>query len=167
MQTRFLTFFSTHSRRVTSRLPTFALALAAACCFVSGCRTEQRPQVRKTYRRVRMLTTAYCPCQKCCGWTRNRHGTPVFASGHLKGKPKKIGVCADGTKAAIGTVAADTRHYPFGTRLYVPGYGFAEVHDRGSAIQGPQHIDLFFPRHRQALNWGRRVVTVRVYDVLR
>jgi 3D (Asp-Asp-Asp) domain-containing protein len=35
--------------------------------------------------------------------------------------------------------------------------------DRGSAIVGPAHIDIFFPSHTQALNWGRRVLPVTVY----
>ena len=36
-----------------------------------------------------------------------------------------------------GTIAADTEYYPFGTRMYVPGYGGGLVEDRGGAIQGP------------------------------
>ncbi len=35
-----------------------------------------------------------------------------------------------------GTIAADTDHYPFGTRMYIPGYGWGKVEDRGGAIKG-------------------------------
>jgi len=61
-----------------------------------------------------------------------------------------------------GTIAADTRVYPFGTRIYVPGWGWGVVEDRGSAIQGPAHIDLFFPSRRKALAWGSQRLTVKV-----
>jgi hypothetical protein len=61
-----------------------------------------------------------------------------------------------------GTIAADTDFYPFGTRMYVPGYGWGTVEDRGSAIQGPDRIDLYFNSHHDALVWGRRKINVIV-----
>lgn len=61
-----------------------------------------------------------------------------------------------------GTIAADTRHYPFGTRMYVPGYGWGRVEDRGGAIKGPTRIDLFFDSHQDALHWGRRKLPVQI-----
>lgn len=63
-----------------------------------------------------------------------------------------------------GTVAADTRHHPFGTRLWVPGYGYGVVEDRGSAIRGPRRLDLYFRTHRRARHWGRQRVDVKIYD---
>ncbi|KAK3249671.1 hypothetical protein CYMTET_40907, partial [Cymbomonas tetramitiformis] len=53
-----------------------------------------------------------------------------------------------------GTIAADTRHYPFGTRMYVPGYGWGVVEDRGGAIQGVSRVDLYHNNHSKALEWG-------------
>jgi hypothetical protein len=61
-----------------------------------------------------------------------------------------------------GTVAADTRYYSFGTRIYVPGYGYGVVEDRGSAIKGVDRLDLYFDSHNDALRWGRRRVEVRI-----
>ncbi len=61
-----------------------------------------------------------------------------------------------------GTIAADTRHYPFGTRMYVPGYGWGVVRDRGRNIKGPARIDLYFHSHDDALRWGRRKVPVHI-----
>jgi len=55
-----------------------------------------------------------------------------------------------------GTIAADTKYYPFGTRMYIPGYGWGTVEDRGGAIKGPDRIDLYFDSHADALGWGRR-----------
>ncbi len=62
-----------------------------------------------------------------------------------------------------GTIAADTRYYPFGTEMFVPGYGWGVVEDRGGAIKGSERIDLFFHSHSDALQWGRRKVHVRIY----
>lgn len=61
-----------------------------------------------------------------------------------------------------GTIAADTRYYPFGTRMYVPGYGWGVVEDRGGAIKGKNRIDLYFDSHSEALRWGRRKVHVTI-----
>lgn len=63
-----------------------------------------------------------------------------------------------------GTVAADTRYYPFGMRLYIPGYGKGIVEDRGSAIKGPKRLDVFFKSHKKALIWGRQKVAVRIIN---
>lgn len=61
-----------------------------------------------------------------------------------------------------GTIAADTEYFPFGTRMYVPGYGWGVVTDRGSAIKGPARIDIYFDSHQDALDWGRRKVYVDI-----
>ncbi len=61
-----------------------------------------------------------------------------------------------------GTIAADTAYYPFGTRMLVPGYGWGTVEDRGSAIKGPERIDIFYHSHQDALHWGRRRVHVLI-----
>mgnify|MGYP001072958189 FL=1 len=59
-----------------------------------------------------------------------------------------------------GTIAADTRYYPFGTRMYIPGYGWGMVEDRGGAIKGKNRLDIFYHSHAEALQWGRRNVRV-------
>lgn len=61
-----------------------------------------------------------------------------------------------------GTIAADTKYYPFGTKMYIPGYGWGIVEDRGGAIKGPTRIDLYFKSHQEALEWGRRKVAVKI-----
>ena len=111
---------------------------------------------------VRMVTTGYCKCGDCCGWHRNWYGRPTYSSGSLKGQKKRVGITADGSRAGHGTLAADTRRYPFGSIIYIPGYGYGEVQDRGGAIKG-DHIDLYFPNHKAALEWGRRTVDVKVW----
>ncbi len=61
-----------------------------------------------------------------------------------------------------GTIAADKEYYRFGTRMYVPGYGWGVVEDRGSAIKGPNRLDLYMDSHDKALRWGRRRVSVLI-----
>jgi 3D (Asp-Asp-Asp) domain-containing protein len=97
-----------------------------------------------------MLTTAYCPCRKCCG----RHSDGKTASGRS--------IRTNGSMF----VAADTRYLPFGTKLSIPGYyqgAPVPVLDRGGRIKGPRRLDLFFMSHARARRWGRRWVDVAVY----
>lgn len=63
-----------------------------------------------------------------------------------------------------GTVAADTRYYPFGTRMYIPGYGEGRVEDRGGAIKGPRHIDIYYDSRSEALQWGRQYLNVKILN---
>ncbi len=117
-----------------------------------------------TYGRVvRIETTAYCPCGSCCSWKLNKLGRPVVSAGRDRGKPKAVGITASGKRAHPGTLAADTRHYPLGTVIYVPGYGYGVVEDRGGDIRGKKRLDLFFNTHREARNWGRKKIEAVVF----
>jgi 3D (Asp-Asp-Asp) domain-containing protein len=117
---------------------------------------------RKGSRAMTLTVTAYCPCGLCCNWERKWLLWPVIAGGPLRGAPKKVGYCADGTKAQVSTIAADTSLFPFGTLMYVPGYGWGEVRDVGSDIKGT-HIDVYFRTHEEAAAWGVRRLKVTVY----
>lgn len=131
----------------------------------TGCASRhfQRPRGQPD-RVIPMEVTGYCPCQICCGWKRTwfGFGRPVFASGPQKGQPKVVGKTASGTRARPGTVAADTSVLPFGTVVYVEGYGWGRVEDRGGAIKGNK-LDLFYRSHREALEWGRQQKQVQVW----
>lgn len=139
------------------------IVLMAGVVVLSGCATGPvyrlppgPPDV------VNMETTGYCKCGKCCGWKRNWKLQPIVAYGPTKGQPKKVGITAAGTVADWGTIAADTRYYPFGTIMYIPDYGWGRVEDIGGDIKG-MHVDLFFPSHRQALEWGREWKQVKIW----
>jgi len=111
-----------------------------------------------------MLVTAYDAGKESCGWKRKYGcclGPPVYAYGPNKGKRKKVGITSDGTKAKKGTIAADISIYPYSTRMYVPGYGWGEVHDTGRAIKG-DHIDVFFKDRDDAIDWGRKYLNVTI-----
>lgn len=85
---------------------------------------------------VDMVATAYtAQCAGCSGYT------------------------ATGYRAGHGIVAVDPRVIPLGTRLYIPGYGFAIAGDTGGAIRGDR-IDLGFDSLNGAISFGRRVVKV-------
>jgi 3D (Asp-Asp-Asp) domain-containing protein len=105
--------------------------------------------LNKKLRTIRMEVTAYCPCQKCCG--ENAEG--ITASGR------------DVSYNHSRFVAADTDVLPFGTKLIIPGYHGkpVEVIDRGGAIKGNK-LDLFYPTHEEALQWGRQWVDVVVVE---
>ena len=130
--------------------------------FAGGCASIRPPAGVKPMGK-KLLTTAYCKCQSCCGWERSWFGgTPVYAYGPLKGKRKKVGVTASGTRAKKGTIAADLSIYPFNTIMYIPDYGYGRVEDCGSGIKG-SHIELFFSSHQKALNWGKQNKKVKVW----
>lgn len=76
---------------------------------------------------VSAFLTAYCPC------------------GGINGG----GTTANGTGVYHGEIAAPPQ-YPFGTRVFIPGYGDAVVEDRGGAIYG-NHFDLGEPSYGRAM----------------
>jgi 3D (Asp-Asp-Asp) domain-containing protein len=139
------------------------LPIIGILCFllVYGCSSRPRYKDRETVKR-KMLVTAYDAGQKSTGW-KYKWGCwllpPVYAYGPHEGEKKQVGITSDGTRAKKGTIAADISRYPYGTKMYVPGYGWGEVHDTGSAIKG-DHIDVFFPHEKDALKWGRKYLDV-------
>ena len=72
------------------------------------------------------------------------------------------GRTSTGIPTAPGVVAVDPSVIPLGTRLTIPGYGVGIAADTGGAVQG-NTIDVWFPTKAQALQWGRRVVTVTIH----
>lgn len=71
------------------------------------------------------------------------------------------GITATGVRAERGVVAVDPNYIPLGTRLYIPGYGFAVAADTGGAIRGGR-IDLCMEGYNEAIRFGRRDVDVYV-----
>ena len=71
------------------------------------------------------------------------------------------GITAMGIPATYGIVAVDPAIIPLGSRVYIPGYGEALAADTGGAIYG-YRIDLCMENYWQAMDFGRRTVTVFV-----
>lgn len=156
-------------RRGTGLRERLPAILAGLCLPVlvwwSGCLTERvRPPKGRTPVVMAMEVTGYCNCGQCCSWERDWFGlgNAVVSSGPNKGRPKKVGYTASGTLAKVGTIAADTSVLPFGTIVYVPGYGYGRVEDRGGAIKG-RRLDLWHPSHGEAKEWGRKKMNVNVW----
>lgn len=60
------------------------------------------------------------------------------------------------------TIAADLNVFPLGTILYIPGYGYGVVADKGSAIKGNK-IDLYFDTVDEVYGeWGKKYVDVYI-----
>ena len=95
------------------------------------------------YRVVTMKVTAYCPCEKCCA-------------------PYADGVTSTGKSAYSLGVAVDPKFIEYGTVIEIPGYGIVEADDCGGAIKG-NRLDVRFPTHQEALNWGVKNLRVKIY----
>jgi RHS repeat-associated protein len=97
----------------------------------------------------------HCDCKKChiVKMLVTGYDNGFKSTGKNPGDPG-YGITASRTKAGPGTIAAP-RNIPFGTGMYVPGYGCGEVQDRGGrkTIAGT-HIDVWFPTEKEANNWG-------------
>ncbi len=76
------------------------------------------------WRAVEMYATSYSP---------SRAGIPE--------DHPWFGITASGKPAGKGLVAIDRSLIPFGTLMYVPGYGYAEAADTGGGVKG-RWIDL-------------------------
>lgn len=62
---------------------------------------------------------------------------------------------ATGGHCHYGTCAVDPRVIPYGTKLYVEGYGTAVANDCGGAVKG-HIIDLYMRSTKECFSWGRR-----------
>ncbi|WP_317854918.1 G5 and 3D domain-containing protein [Chakrabartyella piscis] len=71
------------------------------------------------------------------------------------------GITSTGTVATKGVLAVDPSVIPYGTRVYIPGYGVAVAEDTGGAIQG-NRLDVCYDTKDEAFSWGVRNLTVYI-----
>ncbi|WP_026559018.1 3D domain-containing protein [Bacillus sp. J37] len=63
------------------------------------------------------------------------------------------------------TVAADLDVFPLGTILFIPGYGYGVVADKGGAIKG-NRLDLYYETVKDVYNsWGKKQLDVYVVQM--
>ena len=64
------------------------------------------------------------------------------------------GLTATGTQVIAGrTIAVDPKVIPYGSEVYIEGYGLRVAEDCGGAVNG-KHIDIAVYSHSQALSMG-------------
>lgn len=85
----------------------------------------------------------------------------MTATGYSPEEPGLDYRTATGKRAGYGVCAVDPSVIPLGTKLFIPGYGYAIAADTGGAVRG-DHVDLCFDSVVEARNWGRRQVRVTV-----
>ena len=102
------------------------------------------------WKTLKARVTAYDPTGCCCGHSAD-------------------GLTSTGDDAwVMDGVAADPQAIPYRTRVLVPGAGWREVDDTGSAMKqawrrGRVQVDLRVPCHDQARRWGSRQLELHLY----
>nr|WP_308197484.1 3D domain-containing protein [Bacillus cereus group sp. BfR-BA-01358] len=66
-----------------------------------------------------------------------------------------------GKNPNIKLIAVDPKVIKLGTKVWVEGYGEAIAGDTGGAIKG-NRIDVLFPTEKQAREWGRKKVKIKI-----
>ena len=71
--------------------------------------------------------------------------------------------CANGMEVAVGRIGVDPSVIPYGTKLYVTGYGFCVAADTGPGVTSMgRFVDLYMNSEAECEQWGLREVTVYV-----
>ena len=83
------------------------------------------------YERARVIATGYTAGKESTGKTLSHPAYGVTYSG-VKVK-----------RDLYSTIAADLNVFPLGTILWIPGYGYGVVADKGGAIKG-NRLDLYY-----------------------
>ncbi len=86
----------------------------------------------------------------------------IESTGKSVGHPE-YGITFSGVKVKrdlFSTVAADLNVFPIGTILFIPGYGYGVVADKGGAIKGNE-LDLYYETVEDVYKqWGKKKVEV-------
>lgn len=114
-----------------------------------------RPSLEKEidwsqYPKKTVVATGYTAGYESTGKNPNHPGYGITYSG-VKVK-----------RDLFSTVAADLNVFPIGTILFVPGYGFGVVADKGGAIKGNK-VDLYYETVDDVYNqWGKQTLDVYI-----
>ncbi|MFJ6218889.1 3D domain-containing protein [Bacillus sp. A260] len=83
----------------------------------------------------------------------------------VEGSPPNERITASGIDIGknpnIKLIAVDPKVIKLGTKVWVEGYGDAIAGDTGGAIKGNK-IDVLFPTEKQAREWGRKKVRIKI-----
>lgn len=99
--------------------------------------------------------------------TATGYTSGIESTGKRPGHPE-YGITYSGVKAKrdlYSTIAADLRVFPLGTILFVPGYGYGVVADKGGAIKG-NRLDLYYDTVKDVYSqWGKKKVNVYIVKI--
>ncbi|MEI2356784.1 3D domain-containing protein [Mesobacillus zeae] len=88
----------------------------------------------------------------------------VESTGKNPGHPE-YGITFSGVKVKrdlYSTIAADLNVFPIGTILFIPGYGYGVVADKGGAIKGNK-IDLYYDTVEEVFEkWGKKTIEASI-----
>ena len=102
------------------------------------------------YERARVTATGYTAGKESTGKTLSHPAYGVTYSG-VKVK-----------RDLYSTIAADLDVFPLGTILWIPGYGYGVVADKGGAIKG-NRLDLYYETVEDVYaEWGKKELDVYI-----
>jgi 3D (Asp-Asp-Asp) domain-containing protein len=114
------------------------------------------------------------PLEEAFDWSKYPK-TTVTATGYTAGYEStgkneshpEYGITYSGVKVKrdlYSTVAADLTVFPIGTILFIPGYGFGIVADKGGAIKGNK-VDLYYETVEDVYSkWGKKNIDVYIIE---
>lgn len=104
--------------------------------------SSSKPVASTSEKEITVTSTAYtASCKGCSGITST--GIDLNANPNQK------------------VISVDPSVIPLGSKVWVEGYGEAIAGDTGGAIKG-NTIDIYMPSYEDAINWGRKTVTVKI-----
>lgn len=122
-----------------------------------------------------VVSGATPPLEEAFDWSQYPKKT-VTATGYTAGYEStgkspdhpEYGITYSGVKVKrdlFSTVAADLSVFPIGTIIFVPGYGYGVVADKGGAIKGDR-LDLYYDTVDEVYNlWGKRTIDVYIVEM--
>ena len=87
----------------------------------------------------------------------------VEATAYSSMEPGMSAYTATGTICRYGVIATDPSFIPLGTRVYIPGYGYAVAEDTGGAIVG-NRIDVAFDSVGECYEFGRQWIDLYILE---
>lgn len=85
----------------------------------------------------------------------------MTATAYTGGGLTSMGIKVVRDPNGLSTIAVDPSVIPLGSKVYIPGYGYAIAADTGGAIKGHK-IDLYLNSQSECYQWGVRTVTVQI-----
>ena len=123
-------------------LAIFWLVVITAICKIVG--NAQEPPESPYGDYIKVKTTAYCPCKKCCG---------KWADG---------GTTASGRKAVEGLTVASNKYYGKDILLYNEDFELIGIYE--CMDTGTDGIDIYMDSHQRALEFGVHYYHIQVID---